>query len=254
MDAISWYALGRTIGDAQSISEAIDAALLNHNLDPSAHSQDSEAITNHRDAASLDHAFGSVNYEHMAFDKVMIQSCFESVDGWIKNGNMYAGIFAAGLLTAGGSGDEARARAETSISTFKIDYSKNPFFQTTLWFYSNTNQHAYIACGLDPSDWDGDNFGFKVVNGNLYAWWTSDYVEHTSLISGITLTEQNVYRAYYNSSNDSLHFVVNGVEKYTTSTNLPIHSNGFMFVYYIKADEAQLKGLGLIDFMFQMDR
>lgn len=64
-DPISWYALGRTIGDAQSISEAIDVALLNHNLDPSAHSQSNEAIDNHRAAETLDHVIGSIHNEHI---------------------------------------------------------------------------------------------------------------------------------------------------------------------------------------------
>ncbi len=60
MDAISWYALGRTIGDPTSIDENIDNKLLAHNLDPSAHSQSGEAIDNHREAPVLDHVAYSI--------------------------------------------------------------------------------------------------------------------------------------------------------------------------------------------------
>ena len=57
-DPITWYALGRTVVDTESILEAVDAKMLTHNVDPSAHGQDYEAIWEHRSAELLDH----VNY------------------------------------------------------------------------------------------------------------------------------------------------------------------------------------------------
>lgn len=57
-DPISWYALGRDVGDPQTILEAVDEKILTHNLDPSAHGQSDEAIYMHRISTMLDH----VNY------------------------------------------------------------------------------------------------------------------------------------------------------------------------------------------------
>lgn len=57
-DPISWYALPRTVDDPESIMEAIDEKLLDHNMDPSAHGQSDEAVHSHRISPQLDH----VNY------------------------------------------------------------------------------------------------------------------------------------------------------------------------------------------------
>jgi parallel beta-helix repeat protein len=60
MDAISWYALGRTVNDPTTIMEEIDDKILTHNLDASAHGQSNEAVYNHRIAELLDHVSYSI--------------------------------------------------------------------------------------------------------------------------------------------------------------------------------------------------
>jgi hypothetical protein len=60
MDAISWYALGRTVSDSTTIMEEIDDKILTHNLDGSAHGQSNEAVYNHRIAELLDHVSYSI--------------------------------------------------------------------------------------------------------------------------------------------------------------------------------------------------
>lgn len=57
-DPINWYTLGRVINDPTTIDEDIDAKILAHNFDPSAHGQSDEAVYNHRISTLLDH----VNY------------------------------------------------------------------------------------------------------------------------------------------------------------------------------------------------
>lgn len=59
-DPITWYALGRTVEDTESILEAVDAKILTHNLDPSAHGQSGETVYEHRVASTLDHANYSI--------------------------------------------------------------------------------------------------------------------------------------------------------------------------------------------------
>jgi hypothetical protein len=47
-DPITWYALPKKVDDPRTIEEEIDAKILQHNLDPSAHSQSDEALYFHR--------------------------------------------------------------------------------------------------------------------------------------------------------------------------------------------------------------
>ena len=60
MDAISWYALGKTVLDTTTVMEEIDDKILTHNLDGSAHGQSNEAVYNHRIAELLDHVSYSI--------------------------------------------------------------------------------------------------------------------------------------------------------------------------------------------------
>jgi len=57
-DPITWYILAKKVDDPTTIEEEIDAKILQHNLDPSAHGQSDEAIYLHRISQIVDH----VNY------------------------------------------------------------------------------------------------------------------------------------------------------------------------------------------------
>jgi hypothetical protein len=59
-DPITWYALGRVVDDPETIMEEIDAKMLSHNLDPSAHGQAGEGLWTHRAAELLDHVSYSI--------------------------------------------------------------------------------------------------------------------------------------------------------------------------------------------------
>jgi len=65
-DAITWYALGRIVGDPESIMEAIDEKLVAHNADTSAHGLADEAVHIHRTNEALDHPQYSVYNIKMA--------------------------------------------------------------------------------------------------------------------------------------------------------------------------------------------
>jgi hypothetical protein len=64
-DPISWYALGRLIDDPETILEAVDAKVLTHNLDPSAHGQENESVYEHRANEILDHVEDSIKALHV---------------------------------------------------------------------------------------------------------------------------------------------------------------------------------------------
>ena len=59
-DPITWYTLAKAVDDTTSIDEEIDALVLTHNLDPSAHGQENESVYEHRASALLDHLSYSI--------------------------------------------------------------------------------------------------------------------------------------------------------------------------------------------------
>jgi len=191
-DPTTWDTLPKAIDDLTTIVEQIAADILTHNTDPSAHGQSGESVYDHRTSEDLDHPDGSVSLKKISSDKNIILTCFESLDGWDQWGLNSLYIGASLIYTDGTLNDQAALLSDVTAAGLSLDFSKNPFFQTTVRFPAVTTQLAYIVAG--PAEFAGaqDSFGFKVVNGLLYAYWTKSGVADTNAITGITLTDPNV--------------------------------------------------------------
>jgi parallel beta-helix repeat protein len=98
-DPITWYALGRTVIDTESILEAVDAKILTHNLDASAHGQENESLYEHRAAALLDHLSYSIyniktNPAARVYKAIVgsgLEADFEALQAAIDWTNLYGG-------------------------------------------------------------------------------------------------------------------------------------------------------------------
>jgi len=254
MDAISWYALGRTVSDSTTIMEEIDDKILTHNLDASAHGQSNEAVYNHRITALLDHVDGSVTLRKLALQKVIAFSHFPNYDGWEWHNLYWQGILNSSISTTDADVN-AYIRAPYYPGPVVLDYSKNPFFQTTVTISQVTDQIGYIVAGSAPFFDEHDAFGFYFHDATLYAYWTKGGTEYTSEITGTTLTNTNVFRAICDSTAEEIEFYVNGVLKYTATTNYPTDTCDHFFTYYIESTNAfDIKELWYHDFLFEQDR
>jgi len=233
--------------------EAIDAKLLTHNEDPSAHGQAGEVVEVHRSDTELDHVDGSIAFKKLASSNSFFITSFESLDGWTKVGTPAIGIFALALATTAVLNNATYIWAEGQTPTYKMSFLKNPFFQTSFALTDLTTQLIYVRAGDNPIDARFDNFGFKIVNGTLYAHWTNGGAENNQEIAGITLTDFNVYRAEVDSANSKIYFSVNGVLKYTATTNFPTTNIGVYFCYYIKTTTAGVRGMVINSLMWMQD-
>lgn len=253
-DPITWYALGRTVDDTESIMEAVDAKILTHNLDPSAHGQTGEVVFEHRTATLLDHLFGSVSLKHLFANKLMMMSCFESVDGWTIFGSFTATILCATLVTNNTPNNAAYAYIGALNPGSVLDFDKNPFFQSSLSISNTTFNHIHFGVGDWAVDNTDDAFGFKIIDNTLYAVVRVNTVEHATEIAGITLTNLNVYRVYKDSTENEVYFYVNGVLKHTESTDIP-NGEGIVFVtYYIQTTTNSERSLFISDVLYEQDR
>lgn len=253
-DPITWYALGKSVDDETTIEEQIDADILTHNIDPSAHGQVDEAIEVHRVDDEIDHPDGSISLKKLVNDKFVVIPSFESLDGWDVVGLATAGVFGARVYTTNVANNESFLWFEGGASTVELKPAKDPFFQTTVILGATTTQEAFWGCGTEPGNLDRDSFGFKVVNNTLSARWTDGAGEHTQAIAGITLTDNNVYRCELNSTDSEIYFYVNGTLKYTATVNFPSTDNDFIFTYWIKTTDTVVRNLRIIDCMWMQDR
>jgi len=251
---ITWDVLSKKVDDLTLITEQIAADILTHNLDPSAHGQVDEAIEVHRVDEELDHADGSISLKKLVKDSYLVFTCFEEINNWQLAGNVSQNMFGAGLFTTAVKDNISEAFFFDVGWANLLNFSKNPFFQTTVFFDDTTEQIVHFGCGRYSAAPARDSFGFKVVDNTLYAWWTSATVAFTTEIAGITLTDHNVYRAYIDSTEGEMYFYINGVLKLTVDADLPSVANRDMFFYRLQTTEAVRKDIHACDLLLEVNR
>jgi len=187
-------------------------------------------------------------------NRTVIFSQFESIDGWQigGTGTYVASIFVGGisLATGASTNDDIFLIAETTgFNSF--DVTKPSAFQTVLKFSSAANITAYWGVGdiTDGGAFGGSNdegYGFKYINGTLSAVTIKNGTETATVITGITATNFNEYRAVFSTSEDgqsSVHFYVNGVLATSHGVNLPNTDDDVFATYYVKTTTTAAKTL-----------
>ena len=254
MPIICWGNLAKSADDTERIEQSIMGYVEGHNENVNAHQLEGSALYMHRVNERIDHLDGSVDIKKLAADSYLILSCFEEIGHWQSIGNVSGSVFGAGLYTNAVTNHICEVMMWDVGSVDVMDFSKNPFFQTTVFFDQITDQVSKFGCGRHTGAATVDSFGFKVVNGTLYAWWVSNGTEYTSEISGITLTDHNVYRAYIDSGLGKLYFYVNGELKVTVEENLPTVASEFMFFYNLRTMADARKDIHFCDLLIQVGR
>ncbi len=253
-DPITWYALGKEIEDTETILEAVDAKILAHNLDPSAHGQSGEVVFEHRTATLLDHLFGSVSFRHLVDDHYLAYSGFSELGGWSIGGTVVEGLFGCLLTTPALTGEHAVISSSGVGGSPSIQFDKDPFFQLSAKINQTSNQTIYLITGGVAGDFEGDCIGYKIVNNTLYAVWSKAETEYTSSIAGITLTNLNVYRAYCDNTDQKVYFYINGILQYTATTNYPTNNATNYGKFDLRTDANVAKSMLLVDWLFETGR
>ncbi|MDD5006361.1 MAG: hypothetical protein PHS93_08415 [Candidatus Omnitrophica bacterium] len=254
MPIICWGNLAKSADDTQRIEQSIQDYVENHNDNENAHQVYGSSLYMHRFESLLDHQFGSVDFRYLSLNKILIMSCFESMDGWETSGFIEARILGTRFYTGSTIHDTAVARAQYWTPQIVLTFAKNPFFQTTACFISDTFQLAYLALGDPLNEAEGEGFGFKISNGNLYAFTIHGGSETTEQITGIDITEAHVYRAYMDSGEGKIYFYVDGVLRSTFSSDLPTGDCTWFIYYYIETTTNGSRSFYLADLLFMQDR
>lgn len=254
MAIVCWGELGKSASDNQRIEQGIEQYVIGHNIDPNAHQIFGSSLYMHKSNSLLDHPDGSVPLKKLPTDKIILFTCFESLDGWNVVGNSGVAILDTHIYTDGVADDFSRiALYDTQLANL-LNFTKNPFFQTTVYFPDNEYNDAFFGLGCYAEDPGYDSFGFKVDDADVSAFWTKNDTEYTQVLAGITIGQRNVYRAFADSAAEKIYFYVNGVLKYTALTNFPTHVNPYLFSYYIKTLDDVARHIYITDLRIEIDR
>lgn len=232
MSVINWGLLAKSQIDAETIEEAIARLIGEHNANEEAHLAVGQSLQSHKAAEIIDHLARSVYRDKLIFDRFQFDEHFSTIDIWQKTaGATLDAISEFTLLTTLVLNDYQQAYLQSSDAMESQPYSfQNPKWETRVKFGYVINQEAYIWQGEVGG---GNGFGFKIINGSVYASWFDDsFVEHSTLLSDIVITNSNIYRCEL-IDGVSLKWYVNNILKYTEVNISPADSNFYIF-YYIK--------------------
>jgi len=229
-----WGLLAKSLVDNETIEQAIGRLIAVHNDDETSHLEVGQSLQSHKISEIIDHAAESIISDKILDRNITLQHLYdfgierhslslESVDGWDTGGGLSLWVGTLELDTGAVINTYRYANASTWEG---VDFTKTMVAQWRARWTSAADILAYIYCGFshlgDPS---AQAFGFKVLNGALYAYWQAgpleESVEYTELISGITTTTYHIYRVEY-IPETSIKFYVDGVLKHTATTNLPV--------------------------------
>ncbi len=261
MPVVNWGLLAKSLVDNEKIEEAINRLILVHEQDEASHLGAGESLQSHKASEIIDHlaasiildklAQFSVDFKKLVGDQYMLMTCFESIDGWNgvdwdSGGGISVGMFETKLFTGGTSTNFVTLATEPSAVDPVQNFAKNPFFQTSFLVFSNTSQTIFILSG----DHTGKYFGFKILNGTLYAVNHNAGAETATEIPGVTITTYHIYRAELDSIGAEIRFYVDGVLKATHTTNLPTGTQTFIFEYWLRTDSAAVRNLYVRDLLW----
>lgn len=173
-------------------------------------------------------------------DVTVIQSFFESKDGWASGGvgtevitQQIGGI---SIATGASTNDDAWILA-TTTGFNSFDVSQASSFQTVMKFSAATSITGYFGVGDITAGGafgaaNEEGYGFKYVSGTLSALTVKNGAETLTTINNITATNFNEYRAIF--SGKSVRFYVNGKIVATHSAGIPDTDDDIFGTFYVK--------------------
>jgi hypothetical protein len=224
-----WGDLPESQISARQILTAIADLIQAHNDDLDAHLEAGQSLQSHKASDIIDHLARSVVRDKLDFDRFTIDVHFDTIDAWNKSANVWLNaISEMEIFTTSVSNDQQYAYIAPGDSQQDAgNFTQNPTWQTRVLVPNATSQLIYIQQG-DISNPDG--FGFKILNGTMYAFWvTDDNVEHTYSLGAFSTSAYMLLRCEC-VNGDTIKFYINDVLVYTLA--FPVLMSTFVIMHY----------------------
>lgn len=138
------------------------------------------------------------------------------------------------ILTTGATSTDATTMRKTSALNGLITFSQRSFMRASFVATASTTQEAYVKVGT----FDGQGYGFKIVDGAIWGTTHNGSTEATSTASLQTIAANTAYQLEARYSPDvQVIFFVNATERGSISSILPsstIAANPDLMTFRIK--------------------
>jgi len=264
---VTWGDLAKSQISAEKIEKAIERMIQAHEDDPDAHIEPGESLYSHKISVIIDHTVESVIADKIRdgvisivkledFARARISPSLESLDTWTYSAEVSLDFSQMELLANTGTTANVYSYSKGG---FKMQWSKPFIMQCLFTTYPTDDKEVYVISGyIDTVAGYNQNIGWKVVDGTLYALHTKSVgevdTEYTTEITGVTLSDRNLFRVEY-IPEESIKFYVNNVLAATHTENLPtIAAASSPFFYFrILTDAAANKWLKVHELYFSQD-
>lgn len=258
-----WGQLQKSQDDPETIEEAINRLIDEHNNDPESHLDEGESLSQHKQDDVIDHPAFSVvpdKFEPITNITNSWVTEFLSPANFTTSGDGVATpVFKATRIRSNGQQndtfnlsildvlfDEGEEFFNLSDFTCNFDFWTRlfPFNQASYFFGVNVSGHGFANPG------DGANgVGFNLASdGKLYAVWQAigDSLS-SSEITGVNTFETHKYSIRF-TPGESIIFMVDDVTVFTATTDLPaIFEVDNVFAASVKKNHATPGSLGIAD-------
>lgn len=226
----TWGMLAKSQDDDETIEEAIERIIAEHNSDEESHLGVGESLQSHKASEIIDHLAESIvadklqdfiiTGQKLAYDRFELACVFESLDGYIEyvTGSASSSIYVGSLRISTGATINSlySVRAEAWTEGDGIIFAGFPRFMAVLRFASLADREGFWILGTE----NYNGFGFKIADGKLYAVHWADEVEYTTEITAsLDFSVFHAYKVFFHTG-DRIDFYVDDVIVASHSTNL----------------------------------
>jgi len=207
-----WGQLAKAQDDAQTIDEAVAAAIVAHEEDPDAHTGAGESLETHKSQDVVDHPQSSIIMDKFNAKEDYHFTDFVSLAGWTTAGDVDINSWpGCNLNIIDGETEVSSIYTTIVVPGGYLRSGKDAQIQFTIYGDTEANTYALVfgfgAVGLTPNE----GFGFKKDGSSFKAYVrvgaTTVYSDELDDDFGVV----HIYRAYYNSGTDEVEFYIDGV-------------------------------------------
>lgn len=208
-----WGLLAKSQTDDTTIDEAVDAKIAVHEADPDSHLGESESLQSHKASAIIDHLAGSILADKMTNTDFVIQTSFDSLDGWQKYGSYEATDWPGFSITSQkGTVNYSKVYAQIENRHFGLFSGKEFLWQSVIRF-TEYDHHNSVMGPVVLSGYSIDcGFFFLVEEGILKYGYKVDAFEDYFDTEAVMDDDLHTYRISYDTTAEIVYFFYDGVQ------------------------------------------
>lgn len=211
----TWGMAPKSQTDPETIEEAINRIVADHNADPVSHTGTNEAIAVHREFDILDHKAGAVLADKWTMSELEFSTTFDLLTPFGTHGTVYVsypGVHVA--PSASGDANYGKIAVDLENRGIAIDFSKDFLFQFAFQADLYSSGSVLINFGFTPGQFEKNGVGLELNATNKRFYCTEDGGANPVYLNWPTYSDLQpvVVRLQNNAIEGKIYVFINGEE------------------------------------------